>query len=42
MNEAWTKNGSSPCCSSHSTTAWRTKFVWESSAGKRAGAQVDP
>ncbi len=42
MNEACTKKGVSPLCSSHSMTAWRMKVVWESSTGKRAGAQVDP
>ena len=36
------KNGASPFCSNHSTTDWRTKVVWESSTGKRAGAHVDP
>ena len=42
MKEAWTKNGASPFCSNHSTTDRRTKLVWESSTGKRAGAQVEP
>ena len=42
MNEAWTKNGSSPFASNQSTTAWPTNLVWESSAGNRAGAHVGP
>ena len=36
------RTAASPFCSSHSTTDRRTKLVWESSAGKRAGAQVEP
>ena len=42
MNDAWTKNGWSPCRSNQPVTSSTRNAVSDSSAGNRAGAQVEP